>query len=95
MECNNIEELIEEYKRLHPNGHYFDEDTLNFFGESVDKMELLGTDKIFDVFGEETEVYVVRRFQKNHPMGPKYANAYFRVDTLDDISAYTKDGEEL
>ena len=95
MECNNIEELVEEYKRLHPNDYYFDEDTLNFFGESVDKMELLGTDKVFDFLGEEVEVYVVKRLQKNHPMGPRYTNAYFRVDTLEDIPAYTKDGEEL
>ena len=95
MECNNIEELIEEYKRLHPNGYCFDEDTLYFFGESVDKMEFLGTDKVFDSFGEETEVYIIKRFQKNHPMGPRYTNAYFQVDTLEDISAYTKDGKEL
>ena len=95
MEINNIKELIKEYNRLRPNSHYFDEDTLDFFGESVDKMEFLGTDKVFDSFGEETEVYVIKRFQKNHPMGPRYTRTYFRVDTLENIPANTKDGEEL
>lgn len=33
--------LIGEYQRMHPNGHFFDRDTLKFFGETVSSMRLL------------------------------------------------------
>jgi hypothetical protein len=33
--------LISEYQRMHPNGHFFDRDTLKFFGETVSSMRLL------------------------------------------------------
>ena len=46
--------LISEYQRMHPNGHFFDRDTLKFFGETVSSMRLLkGTVKVTDSMGEE------------------------------------------
>ena len=45
--------LISEYQRMHPNGHFFDRDTLKFFGETVSSMRLLkGTVKVTDSMGE-------------------------------------------
>ena len=33
--------LLSEYLRMHPNRHFFDRDTLKFFGETVSSMRLL------------------------------------------------------
>lgn len=83
----DINELIREYYCKNPNGHYFDRDTLKFFGERVSDMRLLkGTVKITDICGEKHEAYCISRLQRKHPGGPRRSYAYFDITTLDDIT---------
>lgn len=82
----NIDELIRAYYQKNPNGHYFDRDTLKFFGECRSDMRLLeGTVKVKDVCSEEHEAYCISRLQRKHPGGPRITYAYFDIETLDDI----------
>lgn len=87
MEIKNIDDLIREYYIKQPNGHYFDRDTLKFFGERRSDMRLLkGTVKVTNIRGEEHEAYCISRLQRNYPGGPRRTYAYFDVNTLDDIT---------
>lgn len=78
--------LRDAYYEKHPHGHYFDHDTLKFFGETLSSMRLLkGTAKVTDVCGEEHECYVLSSLQRTHPMGPRRKYTYFDIHTLDDV----------
>ena len=82
----NITELINAYYQKNPDGHYFDRDTLKFFGERVSDMRLLkGTVKIKDISGKEHEAYVISRLQREYPGGARRTYAYFDVNTVTDI----------
>lgn len=82
----NVYGLVSRYYEKNPHGHFFDRDTLKFFGESLSTMRLLkGTVKVTDICGEQHECYVLSRLQRKHPMGPRRTYAYFDVDTLDDV----------
>jgi hypothetical protein len=82
----DINEFIREYYRKNPRGHYFDRDTLKFFGERISDMRILkDTIKVKDVLGEEHEAYVVSRLQRKYPGGARRTYAYFDVNTLEDI----------
>jgi len=84
-----INKLIKAYYEKHPDGHYFDKDTLRFFGERISDMYVLkDTVKIKDYSGEERECYIVSRLQRNYPGGARRTYAYFDVETLDDITSY-------
>lgn len=83
---NNVYGLVSRYEAKHPDGHYFDRDTLKFFGETLSTMRLLkGTVTITDVSGEKHECYVLSKLQKKHPLGPRRVYAYFDIDTFDDV----------
>ena len=83
----NIDEFIRAYYKKNPEGHYFDKETLNFFGERLSDMRLLKkTAKVKDMRGVEREAYVISRLQRKHPGGPQRTYAYFDVDTLTPIS---------
>ena len=83
----NIDEFIKAYYEKNPDGHYFDQETLKFFGERLSDMRLLKkTVKIKDIRGVEREAYVISRLQRKHPGGPRRTYAYFDVNTLTDIS---------
>lgn len=78
--------LRDAYYEKHPNGHYFDRDTLKFFGESFSTMRLLkGTVKIKDISGDEHECYVLSSLQRKYPGGPRRKYTYFDIHTLDYI----------
>ena len=84
---SNVYGLVSRYYEKNPGGHFFDRETLKFFGESLSTMRLLkGTVKIKDICGEEHECYVLSRLQKKHPLGPRRTYAYFDINTLDDVS---------
>lgn len=86
MKIRSVYDLRNAYYEKHPDGHFFDHDTLEFFGESLSTMRLLdGTTMITDIHGEEHECYMLSRLQKKHPCGPRRTYAYFDVDTLDDV----------
>lgn len=86
-QIKNVYDLRDAYYDKHPGGHFFDYDTLKFFGESFSTMRLLkGTAHITDFCGEEHECYMLSRLQKKYPSGPRRTYAYFDVETLDDIT---------
>lgn len=82
-----INELIREYYRKQPNGHFFDYDTLKFFGESRSTMNVLkGTWIITDSVDEKHECYQISKLSKKYPGGPRRTYAYFDIETMDDIT---------
>ena len=82
----NIDEFIRAYYKKNPEGHYFDPETLKFFGERLSDMRLLKkTAKVKDIRGVEHEAYVISRLQRNYPGGPQRTYAYFDVNTLENI----------
>ena len=83
---NNIYSFISDYNKKHPDGHYFDKDTLKFFGERLSDMRVYKTTEIKeDYSGKKYECYVISRMQRNHPDGPKRTLAYFDVETFEVI----------
>lgn len=79
--------LVDIYQGKHPGGHFFDRDTLKFFGERLSDMRVLSETKtIKDCLGEMHECYVLSRLQRKHPGGPKRTYAYFDVETFEDIT---------
>ena len=50
--------LINKYREHYPHEHYFDRETLKFFGERMSEMRVLkGIVNVADVFGNEHETY--------------------------------------
>lgn len=83
-EIKSVDGLIAAYKRAHPNGHYFDHDTLKFFGERISDMRLLkNRETVTDTSGEKHDCYVLSSLQRKNPMGAKRKYTYFDVETLD------------
>lgn len=79
--------LVDIYQGKHPGGHFFDRDTLKFFGERLSDMRVLSETKtIKDCLGETHECYVLSRLQRKHPGGPKRTYAYFDVETFENIT---------
>lgn len=78
--------LKAEYQNRHPNGHYFDRDTLKFFGERESEMKVLKTTAIItDVMGNDHECYVLSTRQRP-PFGkPIRKYHYFDIVTFDDV----------
>lgn len=67
----------------HPGSHYFDEDTLRYFGESLSTMSVLkGTVEITDICGEKHTCYVLSKYQRKHPLGPRRVHDYFDATTF-------------
>ena len=83
---NNIYSFVKDYYAKHPNGHYFDRETLKFFGERLSDMRIYKTIEVKeDYLGKKHECYVISRLQRKHPDGPKRTLAYFDVETLENI----------
>lgn len=40
----NIAEVVTTYKRLNPNGHFFDRETLSFFGQKLEDFKIIKTE---------------------------------------------------
>ena len=86
----NIYQLIREYYRMNPNGHYFDHGTLKWFGESRSTMTLFkNTVLITDSMDEQHECYKISKLSKKYPTGPRRTYAYFDIITLEDINPKT------
>lgn len=83
----SIDKLIGEYYKHNPDGHYFDDETLKFFGESRSTMKVLKqTEKVTDFLGEVHTCYVLSKLSKKYPGGPKRTYAYFDIETFDVIT---------
>ena len=81
-----IYEFIEKYRVAQPDGHFFDRETLRFFGERLSEMRVLkGTALIECEDGETRECYRVSSLQRKHPRGPRRSYTFFCVKTLDEV----------
>ena len=84
-----VNELIRKHEELNPRSHFFDKDTLKFFGETISGMYLYKkTTKVKDYSGELHECYVISCIQKNSPLKNKRYYHYFDTTTFDAISAW-------
>ncbi len=78
--------LRELYWKAHPDGHFFDRDSLKFFGERMSEMRILkGTVWIKSADEKLHECFVLSTLQHKHPNGPARVYHYFDVITLDQI----------
>ena len=86
MEIKNIDQLVREYKKRNPGGHFFDRDTLKFFGERMSDMRLL-KDKVTvrDCCEEKHLCYVVSSLQRKDPRGPRRHYHYFDAETINQV----------
>ena len=86
---NTVGDLIHAYKKAHPDGHFFDPETLKSFGERRSEMRLLkGVAVITDVTGEQHECYVLSSVQRpGRPLGRRRKYHYFDTSTLNDVTA--------
>lgn len=81
-----VNELINNYQRNNPNGHFFDRDTLKFFGETISSMHVhKGTCLVTDSRDEVHECYILSSLQRKHPCGPTRVYHYFDTVTFDQI----------
>ena len=81
---------IWEFKRMYyqknPNGHWFDQKTLKFFGERESEMRVLkGTCTVKDCLGNEHVAYCVSSRQRPPYGKPFRKYTFFDVDTMEDI----------
>lgn len=78
--------LMNRYYEHNKNGHYFDHDTLKFFGERLSEMRVLkAIETITDISGEKHECYCVSSVQRP-PFGrPHRHYTYFDTTTYEQI----------
>ena len=75
-----------EYEKSHPTSHFFDRETLKFFGERLSEMRLLKDNwTVTDVSGEKHVCYVVSSLQRKAPGGRKRGYHCFDVNTLNEV----------
>lgn len=81
-----VETLKREYERNHPQGHFFDRETLRWFGERFSEMRVLKAKALIkDYYGEEHLCYILSSVQRP-PWGKPFRKYhYFDVETFDDI----------
>ena len=85
-EIRDMYDLRAAYYEAHPNGHFFDRDTLKFFGERFSEMRLLkGKRQSKDSLGNIHTCYVVSATQRIPLVGKKRVYHHFDVDTLEDF----------
>lgn len=79
----DMDDFINLYGIMRPDGHFFDRDTLKFFGERQSEMRLLKeTEVAYDRHGERHECYVISLLQRNAPEGPTRVQRYFDMETF-------------
>lgn len=87
----DVYKLRSEYYKHNPDGHFFDYETLKFFGESLSNMNVLkNTAIITDCMGEKHTCYILSKYSRNYPGGGRRTYAHFDVETFE----YIIPGEE-
>ena len=71
------------HKNNHPTSHFFDDDTLKFFGERKSEMRVLQKTEIVKGYSGTHECYVLSSKQHKHPSGPRRVYHYFDVKTFE------------
>ena len=88
---SSVRRFISEYQKNCPEGKFFNETWLDFFGEKIENMYLCpGTVSAEDYDGVH-ECYKLSTYQKNNPFGPQRAFFYFDAETF----RYLPDAEEV
>ena len=78
--------LMARHNEEHPYSHFFDKETLSFFGERLSEMRVLkDTTVIKDVTGQDHICYVLSSLQRKAPGGPKRTYHYFDVNNYDHV----------
>jgi hypothetical protein len=82
-----VDNLISNYRQSQPKGHFFDPDTLKFFGERYSEMRVLKelAEKT-DYSGKKHKCYVLSSYQRKAPGGPRRAYHYFDAETFRPIN---------
>lgn len=76
-----------DHESKHPDSHFFDQKTLQFFGETMSTMRLLKkTAKVKDVMGEEHECYVLSTSQRLPSGSRRRVWHYFDINTLEQVN---------
>jgi len=66
----------------HPGSHFFDPDTLRFFGERLSDMRVLKQlETVTSAGGETHTCYCLSSLQRKAPGGPRRAYHYFDAET--------------
>lgn len=79
--------LIERHNHNNPGSHFFDRDTLRFFGERISEMRVYkDTEIITDYSGNNHICYVLSSLQRKAPGGPSRAYHYFDSETYEVIN---------
>lgn len=80
-------QLIRNYYQNNPHGHYFDTDTLRFFGERKSEMRVLkGTVTVKDISGNEHVCYCLSSLQRNYPGGPRRKYTWFDAKNFNEVT---------
>ena len=78
--------LMQEHKRRFPSSHFFDAETLRFFGERLSEMRVLrGVVTVKDISGHDRRAYVLSSRQRKAPGGPRRKYHFFDAETFDNI----------
>ena len=78
-------ELINNYKVVN-GGHYFDRDTLKFFGEKISEMKVSrDTIEKIDYSGNKHTCYELYSVQHNAPGTDKGHYSYFDIETYEQV----------
>lgn len=82
----NVEGLKHRHLERHPKSHFFDEETLEFFGEDIEEMIVLpGIVEMQDCMHEDHSCYVLSSLQRKHPMGARRVYHYFDTRTFEHV----------
>lgn len=78
--------LIQKHKENQPQSHFFDHDTLKFFGERISEMYVFkNTEMIKDYSGNVHECYCLSSLQRKNPIRPTRVYHYFDVNTFEEV----------
>lgn len=85
-DIHDVYDLKAAHLAAHPGSHFFDSNTLKFFGERLSSMRLLKKRyAITDCMGEKHECYCLSSPQRT-PLGNRMMHYfYFDVNTLEEI----------
>lgn len=78
--------LIYHHEKNNPKSHYFDKETLRYFGERISEMRVLKeTARITDSAGEVHECYILSSLQRKDPRGATRHYHYFDTTTFKEV----------
>lgn len=86
VKVHDIYGLKYEHEKRNPGSHFFDADTLKFFGERLSSMRLLQKlSKVRDFSDVEHECYCISSPQKT-PLGNRMTHYfYFDTETMEEV----------